>query len=91
MNLNMLLHVADGKFFKIAGDMVEDLLARRVDDVVQQVAPIYLQGAKSLVERSGSDVDVDIFDHCQSTVSEAMVVLLFGKVREPPNMLAFFV
>lgn len=36
LNLNMLLWIADGKFFKIVGEIVEELLSKRIDTVVQQ-------------------------------------------------------
>ncbi|OAA38539.1 cytochrome P450 [Metarhizium rileyi] len=78
MNFDFLMTATDSKIFKIMAEVTSELLSKRMDIVVQQVSCIFLSRAAELAESADSN-PVDLFEYCQSTVSDAMVVLLLGK------------
>lgn len=45
------------------------------------VHPVFLRNATALATSSPQDSPVDLFEFCQKAVSEAMVLIIFGKVR----------
>ena len=47
--------------------------------LTSEVATIFFSRAKRLAKTT--DKPLDLFNYCQSTVSDAMVLLLLGKVR----------
>jgi hypothetical protein len=49
---------------------------------IEKVSSIFFSRAAELAESSNKD-SVDLFEYCQNTVSDAMVVLLLGRVGRP--------
>lgn len=78
MNMQFLLDATQGKIFKIMADVTSALLSKRMDVVVLQVSSIFFSRAEELSNSPNRD-SIDLFEYTQSTVSEAMVVLLLGK------------
>ncbi|KAF1818370.1 cytochrome P450 [Dissoconium aciculare CBS 342.82] len=78
MNFEFLMELTEGKIFKIMADVTDQLLSKRMDTIVQQVSNVFFSRASELAQSAGKG-PVDIFEHCQSTVADAMVLLILGK------------
>ncbi|KAJ5249009.1 cytochrome P450 [Penicillium chermesinum] len=78
MNMEFLMNMTQGRVFKTMADVTSGLLGKRMDIVVKQVSSIFFDRAEEITNDPKSQA-LDLFEYTQSTVSDAMVVLLLGK------------
>ncbi|KAF7115859.1 hypothetical protein CNMCM5793_003602 [Aspergillus hiratsukae] len=78
MNMEFMITATNGKYFKDMAVTVDNLLAKRMNTVVKQLAPTFFSHATELA-KAPEDASHDLSLYAQRTVSEAMVILLLGQ------------
>ncbi|KAE8349565.1 cytochrome P450 [Aspergillus coremiiformis] len=76
LNLQLVLKLHGGTFFKDMQEIVLEFFVRRLATTVTQIYPVFQKHAQQLKEQHPP---VDLTVHAQKAMSEAMMLVLFGQ------------
>ncbi|KIM63018.1 hypothetical protein SCLCIDRAFT_118388 [Scleroderma citrinum Foug A] len=89
LNGSFLMSLTNGNFFKDMHMIISGGVIPRVDEIVDQIFPIFQRHAKKLVDDSQqSRTGVDLFTHTRRCIAEGMLVVAFGEACLFPEALA---